>query len=59
MLRDVQQRKQLCLTSLALTSLQDHGAVLRALRLSDLEFYIPENFPVPFDKEELVLLEAT
>lgn len=49
----------LCLTFLALTSLQDHCAVLRALRLSDLEFYIPENFPVPFDKEELVLLEAT
>lgn len=45
--------RTLCLTFLALTSLQDHCAVVLAFKLSDLEFSMSrDDFSVPFDKGE-------
>lgn len=44
---------ELCLIFLALPSLQDHCAVLRAFKLSDLELSISrDDFSVPFDIRE-------
>lgn len=44
--------QHLCLAFLALTSLQDHCAMLRAFKLSDLELSIWNDFPALFDKGE-------